>query len=66
MHEASIDFAGGVSPSGTYSFGGSAGGTFLDLGGVFALDLKKHMKSEAIFPNDLLDSRGLIDSLTRF
>jgi len=64
--ELSVDFIGGVEPSGTYEFGGSAGGTFLDLGGVFALDLKKHMKSQAIFPNDLLDSRGLIDSLQDF
>ena len=64
--ELSIDFIGGVASSGTYEFGGSAGGTFLDLGGVFALDLKKHMKSQAIFPNDLLDSRGLIDSLQDF
>ncbi len=64
--EASLDFAGGVSSSGNYSFGGTAGGTFLDLGGVFALDLKKHMKTQAIFPNDLLDSRGLIDSLQDF
>ena len=65
-NETSIDFVGGVAPSGTYEFGGSAGGTFLDLGGVFALDLKRHMKSQAIFPNDLLDSRGLIDSLQDF
>lgn len=64
--ESSIDFIGGVASSGTYSFGGTAGGTFLDLGGVFALDLKRHVKSEAIFPNDLLDSRGLIDSLQDF
>ena len=64
--ETSFDFIGGVAPSGTYSFGGSAGGTFLDLGSVFALDLKRHMKSQAIFPNDLLDSRGLIDSLQDF
>ena len=65
-NETSIDFIGGVASSGTYDFGGTAGGTFLDLGGVFALDLKKHMKSQAIFPNDLLDSRGLIDSLQDF
>ena len=52
--------------SGTYEFGGSAGGTFLDLGGVFALDLKRHLKSEAIYPNDLIDNRGLIDDLQDF
>ena len=64
--ETSIDFVGGVASSGTYEFGGTAGGTFLDLGGVFALDLKKHMKSEAIYPNDLIDNRGLIDDLQDF
>ena len=37
--ENSIDFIGGTASSGTYEFGGTAGGTFLDLGGVFALDL---------------------------
>ena len=65
-NELSIDFVGGVASSGTYEFGGSAGGTFLDLGGVFALDLKKLVKSQAIFPNDLIDNRGLIDSLQDF
>ena len=65
-NETSIDFVGGVAPSGTYEFGGSAGGTFLDLGGVFALDLKRHLKSNAIYPNDLIDSRGLIDDLQDF
>jgi len=64
--EASLDDLGGVSSSGTYDFGGSAGGTFLDLGGIFALDLKKHIKSQAIYPNDLIDSRGLIDDLQDF
>jgi len=64
--ESSIDFVGGVASSGTYEFGGTAGGTFLDLGGVFALDLKRHLKSEAIYPNDLIDSRGLIDDLQDF
>ena len=64
--ESSIDFIGGVASSGTYEFGGSAGGTFLDLGGVFALDLKRHLKSEAIYPNDLIDNRGLIDDLQDF
>ena len=64
--EASLDDLGGVSSSGTYDFGGSAGGTILDLGGIFALDLKRHIKSQAIYPNDLIDSRGLIDSLQDF
>ena len=64
--EASLDDLGGVSSSGTYDFGGSAGGTFLDLGSVFALDLKKHIKSQAIYPNDLIDNRGLIDLIQDF
>ena len=64
--EASLDDLGGVSSSGNYDFGGTAGGTTLDLGGVFALDLKKHVKSQAIYPNDLIDSRGLIDDLQDF
>ena len=64
--EASLDDLGGVSSTGNYDFGGTAGGTTLDLGGVFALDLKKHVKSQAIYPNDLIDSRGLIDDLQDF
>jgi len=64
--EGSLDDLGGVSPTGNYDFGGTAGGTTLDLGGVFALDLKKHVKSQAIYPNDLIDSRGLIDDLQDF
>ena len=64
--EASLDDLGGVSSTGNYDFGGTAGGTTLDLGGIFALDLKKHVKSQAIYPNDLIDSRGLIDDLQDF
>ena len=64
--EASLDDFGGINSSGTYDFGGTAGGTFLDLGGIFALDLKKHVKSQASFFNDLIDNRGLIDSLQDF
>ena len=64
--EASLDDLGGVSSSGTYDFGGTAGGTTLDLGGVFALDLKKHVKSQAVYPNDLIDNRGLIDDIQDF
>jgi len=64
--ESSLDDLGGTISSGTYDFGGSAGGTFLDLGGVFALDIKKHLKSEAIYPNELIDTRGIIDDLQDF
>jgi len=56
---ASIDDLGGIKPFGTYEFGGTAGGTFLDLGDVFTLDLKRHFLTEAFFPSDLFDSRDL-------
>jgi len=55
----SIDDLGGIKPFGTYEFGGTAGGTFLDLGDVFTLDLKRHFLTEAFFPSDLFDSRDL-------
>ena len=38
----SLDDFGGIVPEGTYDFGGTAGGTTLDLGGVFSFDLKRH------------------------
>ncbi len=56
---ASVDDLGGIKPLGTYEFGGTAGGTFLDLGGVFTLDLKRHFLTEAFFPSNLIDSRRL-------
>ena len=56
---ASIDDLGGIKPFGTYEFGGTAGGTFLDLGDVFTIDLKRHFLTEAFFPSDLFDSRDL-------
>ena len=55
----SIDDLGGIKPLGTYEFGGTAGGTFLDLGNVFTIDLKRHFLTEAFFPSNLLDSRKL-------
>ena len=55
----SIDDLGGIKPFGTYEFGGTAGGTFLDLGDVFTIDLKRHFLTEAFFPSNLLDSRKL-------
>ena len=64
--ENSIDDIGGVSPLGSYEFGGAAGTSFLDLGGVFSLDLKRHFLTQAFYPNDLFDARGLIDSITDF
>jgi len=63
----SLDDFGGIVPEGTYDFGGTAGGTTLDLGGVFSLDLKRHFLTEAFYPNDLIDSRsGNIDTWTDF
>ena len=55
----SLDDLGGIKPFGTYEFGGSPGTAFLDLGGVFSLDLKRHFLTEAFFPSDLFDSRQL-------
>ena len=48
-------------------FGGSAGGTTLDLGAVFALDLKQHIFATGFYPLDLFDSRTAnIDTWTDF
>ena len=62
----SLDDFGGIVPEGTYDFGGTAGGSTLDLGGVFSLDLKRHFLTEAFYPSDLFDSRGLIDDVSDF
>jgi len=63
----SIDDFGGIKPLGTYDFGGGAGQTFLDLGAVYSLDLKRHFLTEAFYPNDLVDSRTAnIDTWTDF
>jgi len=64
--EASIDDSGGISPTGSYEFGGSAGSSFLDLGAVFSVDFKRHFLTEGFFPSDLFDARGLIDDITDF
>ncbi len=68
--ENSIDDIGGIASLGTYEFGGTAGGTTLDLGDVFTLDLKRHFLTEAFYPSDLfdsipdLDARGDFEGLT--
>jgi len=64
--ESSIDDIGGIAPLGTYEFGGAAGTSFLDLGGVFSLDLKRHFLTEAFFPSDLFDSISDIDARVDF
>ncbi len=62
----SLDDFGGIVPEGTYDFGGTAGGDTLDLGAVFSIDFKRHFLTEAFYPSDLFDSRGLIDDITDF
>jgi len=64
--ESSIDDIGGIAPLGTYEFGGAPGTSFLDLGGVFSLDLKRHFLTEAFFPSDLFDSISDIDARVDF
>ena len=46
---------GDVASSGTYDFGGTAGGTALDLGAVYNIELKRHIESESFIPSDLFD-----------
>ena len=62
----SLDDVGGIAPLGTYEFGGAAASSFLDLGSVFTLDLKRHFLTEGFYPSDLFDSRGLIDNMNDF
>tara|TARA_B100000161_G_scaffold52047_1_gene33940 strand:+ start:2286 stop:5708 length:3423 start_codon:yes stop_codon:yes gene_type:complete len=64
--ENSIDDIGGISSLGTYEFGGTAGGTTLDLGDVFTLDLKRHFLTEAFYPSDLFDSIPDLDAREDF
>ena len=62
----SLDDIGGIAPLGNYEFGGSAGTSFLDLGAVFSLDLKRHFLTEAFFPSDLFDSISDVDARVDF
>jgi len=62
----SVDDLGGIAPLGTYEFGGAAGTSFLDLGSVFSLDLKRHFLTEAFFPSDQFDSITDIDARVDF
>ena len=62
----SLDDLGGISPLGNYEFGGAPGTSFLDLGSVFSLDLKRHFLTEAFFPSDLFDSISNIDARVDF
>ena len=62
----SLDDLGGISPLGNYEFGGAPGTSFLDLGSVFSLDLKRHFLTEAFFPSDLFDSISDVDARVDF
>tara|TARA_R100000388_G_scaffold1996_1_gene2809 strand:+ start:5922 stop:9350 length:3429 start_codon:yes stop_codon:yes gene_type:complete len=64
--ESSIDDLGSIAPLGTYEFGGAAGTSFLDLGGVFSLDIKRHFLTEAFYPSDQFDSISDIDARVDF
>ena len=58
---SSLDDLGGVSPSGTYLFNET-----LDLGGVFSLDLRKHLQSASVYSTDLFDSIVDLDARQDF
>jgi len=58
---SSLDAAGGLATSGSYAFGGAAGTSFLDLGGVFTVDFKRHLKSIGFLPNDNFDAIDDLD-----
>jgi len=47
-----FDVTGDVASSGTYSFANT-----LDLGAIFALDLRRYFVTRGYFPSDLIDSR---------
>jgi len=63
---ASLDDFGAISSEGTYDFGGTAGGTALDLGAVYNLELKRHIFAEGFIPNNLFDFITDIDLMTDF
>ena len=60
-----VDF-GAIASSGTYDFGGTAGGTVLDLGAVYNLELKRHLVSDAFNPNNVFDFIVDVDTLDNF
>ena len=55
-----------IASSGTYDFGGAAGTTFLDLGGVFNVNFKRHLKSNGFLPNDNFDAIDNLDDRQNF
>ena len=62
----SLDDFGSISPEGFYDFGGTAGGTVLDLGAVYNLELKRHIFAEGFIPNNLFDFITDVDVMTDF
>ncbi len=63
---ASLDDFGLISPDGFYDFGGTAGGTVLDLGAVYNLELKRHLFAEGFIPNNLFDFITDVDVMSDF
>ena len=63
---ASLDDFGAISPEGFYDFGGTAGGTVLDLGAVYNLQLQRHIFSDAFNPNNVFDFIANVDQMNDF
>ena len=63
---ATLDEVLTIASSGTYDFGGAAGTTFLDLGGVFNVNFKRHLKSNGFLPNDNFDAIQNLDLRQNF
>jgi predicted phage tail protein len=63
---ATLDEVLTIASSGTYDFGGAAGTTFLDLGGVFNVNFKRHLKSNGFLPNDNFDAIDELDKRQNF
>ena len=58
---SSLDAAGGLSLSGSYEFN-----DIIDLGAVFTVDFKRHLKSIGFLPNDDFDAIADLDARTDF
>mgnify|MGYP003111226644 CR=1 FL=1 len=63
---ASLDDLGAISPEGFYDFGGTAGGSVLDLGAVYNLELKRHIVSDAFIPINVFDFIPDVDLMSDF
>jgi predicted phage tail protein len=59
---SNIDYLGNILTQGEYTFAST-----LDLGGIYALDLKRYFVTRGFYPTDTIDSRfDLIDDWTNF